>query len=92
GNDGNGNDERNGNNGNNNNGNEEQGDNMGGAYIAREYTYKEFLNCQPFNFKGTKGAVGLARWFEKMESMFHIKISRANLVVSQNGSRGRGPS
>nr|GEW42676.1 reverse transcriptase domain-containing protein [Tanacetum cinerariifolium] len=32
----------------------------------------QFLNYQPFNFNGTKGAVGLARWFEKMESVFHI--------------------
>ncbi|GKA87283.1 hypothetical protein Tco_0808994 [Tanacetum coccineum] len=34
--------------------------------------YKEFLNCQPLNFKRTEGAVGLAHWFEKMESVFHI--------------------
>ncbi|GKB34344.1 hypothetical protein Tco_0879286 [Tanacetum coccineum] len=73
GNGGNGNGGRNGNNGNNNNGNGDQGDNTEGAKIvAREYTYKEFLNCQPFNFKGTKGAVGLARWFKKVESVFHI--------------------
>ncbi|GKC79288.1 hypothetical protein Tco_1130062, partial [Tanacetum coccineum] len=41
-------------------------------HTARWCTYKEFLNCQPLNFKGTKGAVGLAHWFEKMESVFHI--------------------
>ncbi|GJX12299.1 reverse transcriptase domain-containing protein [Tanacetum coccineum] len=35
-------------------------------------TYKEFLNCQPLNFKGTEGAVGLAHWFEKMKSVFRI--------------------
>nr|GEV59871.1 hypothetical protein [Tanacetum cinerariifolium] len=28
---------------------------------ARECTYKEFLNCQPLNFKGTEGVVGLTR-------------------------------
>ncbi|GKE29850.1 reverse transcriptase domain-containing protein [Tanacetum coccineum] len=28
--------------------------------------------CQPLNFKGTEGVVGLTRWFEKMETMFHI--------------------
>nr|GEU94195.1 transposon Ty3-I Gag-Pol polyprotein [Tanacetum cinerariifolium] len=28
--------------------------------------------CQPLNFKGTKGVVGLTRWFEKMETTFHI--------------------
>ncbi|GJR38700.1 hypothetical protein Tco_1214384 [Tanacetum coccineum] len=41
-------------------------------HTARVCTYKEFLNCQPLNFKGTKGAVGLAYWFEKMKYVFHI--------------------
>ncbi|GKB86399.1 hypothetical protein Tco_0958671, partial [Tanacetum coccineum] len=41
-------------------------------HTVRMCTYKEFLNCQPLNFKGTEGAVGLAHWFEKMESVFHI--------------------
>ncbi|GJW89885.1 putative reverse transcriptase domain-containing protein [Tanacetum coccineum] len=39
---------------------------------ARVCTYKDFLNCQPLNFKGTKGVVGLTQWFEKMESVFYI--------------------
>ncbi|GJT46804.1 reverse transcriptase domain-containing protein [Tanacetum coccineum] len=29
--------------------------------IARNCSYKEFMNCQPFNFKGREGAVGLIR-------------------------------
>nr|GEU31307.1 copia protein [Tanacetum cinerariifolium] len=37
---------------------------------ARKCSYKEFMICQPFNFKGTKGAVGLIRWFEHTESVF----------------------
>ncbi|GJY44550.1 putative reverse transcriptase domain-containing protein [Tanacetum coccineum] len=36
--------------------------------VARECTYPDFLKCQPLNFKGTEGVVGLTRWFEKMES------------------------
>ncbi|GJR18389.1 hypothetical protein Tco_0966916 [Tanacetum coccineum] len=28
--------------------------------------------CQPLNFKGAEGVVGLTRWIEKMESVFHI--------------------
>ncbi|GKF69007.1 hypothetical protein Tco_0198686, partial [Tanacetum coccineum] len=32
--------------------------------VARKCSYKEFMNCQPFNFKGTEGVVGLNRWFE----------------------------
>ncbi|GKD51626.1 putative reverse transcriptase domain-containing protein, partial [Tanacetum coccineum] len=38
----------------------------------RECTYKDFLNCKPFTFKGTKGVVVLSQWFKKMESVFHI--------------------
>ncbi|GJX91118.1 hypothetical protein Tco_0344444 [Tanacetum coccineum] len=58
---------------NNGNGNENGNDNGNGSHdsgsgggrtsnIARVCTYKEFLNCQPLNFKGTEGAIGLAYW------------------------------
>ncbi|GKA10360.1 putative reverse transcriptase domain-containing protein [Tanacetum coccineum] len=30
------------------------------------------MKCQPLNFKGTEGVVGLNQWLEKMESVFHI--------------------
>nr|GFA56281.1 hypothetical protein [Tanacetum cinerariifolium] len=30
------------------------------------------MKCQPLNFKGTEGVVGLSQWVEKMESVFHI--------------------
>ncbi|GJU29123.1 putative reverse transcriptase domain-containing protein [Tanacetum coccineum] len=30
------------------------------------------MKCQPLNFKGTEGVVGLTRWIEKMESIFNI--------------------
>ncbi|GJY91684.1 reverse transcriptase domain-containing protein [Tanacetum coccineum] len=39
------------------------------ALVARQCSYKEFMSCQPINFKGT-GAVGLIRWFERTESVF----------------------
>ncbi|GKB84708.1 reverse transcriptase domain-containing protein [Tanacetum coccineum] len=39
---------------------------------TRECTYSDFLKCQPFNFKGTEGVVGLTQWFKKMEFVFHI--------------------
>ncbi|GJU41317.1 putative reverse transcriptase domain-containing protein [Tanacetum coccineum] len=32
--------------------------------VARECTYPDFLKCQPLNFKGTEGVVGLTQWFE----------------------------
>ncbi|GJW83680.1 reverse transcriptase domain-containing protein [Tanacetum coccineum] len=44
------------------------------APVARQCSYKEFKSCQPFNFKGTKGAISLIRWFERTESVF----SRSN--------------
>ncbi|GKC23313.1 putative reverse transcriptase domain-containing protein [Tanacetum coccineum] len=30
------------------------------------------MKCQPLNFKGIEGVVVLIRWFEKMETVFHI--------------------
>ncbi|GJS76150.1 reverse transcriptase domain-containing protein [Tanacetum coccineum] len=38
--------------------------------VARKCSYKEFMSCQPFNFKGTEGAVGLICWFERTKSVF----------------------
>nr|GEU99767.1 reverse transcriptase domain-containing protein [Tanacetum cinerariifolium] len=35
-------------------------------------SYSDFMKCQPLNFKATEGVVDLSRWFEKMESIFHI--------------------
>nr|GEV37020.1 hypothetical protein [Tanacetum cinerariifolium] len=47
--------------------------NAGGVVpVARECTYKDFVKCQPLNFKGAEGAVGSTRWFEKIEIVFHI--------------------
>ncbi|GJU34886.1 putative reverse transcriptase domain-containing protein [Tanacetum coccineum] len=57
-------------NGNGNGG--EYGYNFRGFMPARECTYQDFLKCQPLNFNGTEGVVGLTRWFEKMETVFHI--------------------
>ncbi|GKD06404.1 putative reverse transcriptase domain-containing protein [Tanacetum coccineum] len=39
---------------------------------ARLCYYADFMKCQPLNFKGTEGVVGLTRWIEKMESVFNI--------------------
>nr|GEU66495.1 reverse transcriptase domain-containing protein [Tanacetum cinerariifolium] len=39
---------------------------------VRACSYSDFMKCQPLNFRGTEGVVGLSRWFEKMESLFHI--------------------
>ncbi|GJW39377.1 hypothetical protein Tco_0065222 [Tanacetum coccineum] len=65
----------NGNHANNNGDRNQNGGNEGAkrdAPVVRVCTYKDFLNCKPHNFSGTEGLVGLARWFEKMESTIGI--------------------
>ncbi|GJW33803.1 putative reverse transcriptase domain-containing protein [Tanacetum coccineum] len=64
----NGNGNRGGNDNGNNNGNgggngyENHNVNFGGFMpVARECTYQDVLKCQPFNFKGAEGVVGLTR-------------------------------
>ncbi|GJW46764.1 putative reverse transcriptase domain-containing protein [Tanacetum coccineum] len=61
----------NGGNGNGRNGNPNE-NNRHARPIAQECTYQDFMKWQPLNFKGTEGVVGLIRWFEKMETVFHI--------------------
>ncbi|KAJ9557119.1 hypothetical protein OSB04_011733 [Centaurea solstitialis] len=38
----------------------------------RDCTYKSFRSCNPKEFHGTEGAVGLLAWIEGMESVLHI--------------------
>nr|GEU57587.1 retrovirus-related Pol polyprotein from transposon TNT 1-94 [Tanacetum cinerariifolium] len=44
------------------------------SHTARVCTYKDFLNCQPLNFKGTEGVIGLTQWFEKIESVYTVEF------------------
>ncbi|GJW54149.1 hypothetical protein Tco_0098234 [Tanacetum coccineum] len=46
------------------------------APVSRKCNYKEFMSCQPINFKGSEGVVGLIHWFERTESVF----SRSNCI------------
>ncbi|GJR83370.1 putative reverse transcriptase domain-containing protein [Tanacetum coccineum] len=48
------------------------GDNRRNVQTARPCFYADFMKCQPLNFKGNEGVVGLTRWIEKMESVFNI--------------------
>ncbi|GKD20437.1 hypothetical protein Tco_1222140, partial [Tanacetum coccineum] len=48
------------------------GDNRRNVQTTRPCFYADFMKCQPLNFKGNKGVVGLIRWIEKMESVFNI--------------------
>nr|GFA79051.1 putative reverse transcriptase domain-containing protein [Tanacetum cinerariifolium] len=43
------------------------------AHIARECSFATFMKCSPTQFHGTEGAVGLVRWFKKMENTFKIR-------------------
>nr|GEV79695.1 hypothetical protein [Tanacetum cinerariifolium] len=40
------------------------------APVTNICSYKEFMSCQPFNFKGSEGGIRLIRWFERTESIF----------------------
>nr|GEW66628.1 putative zinc finger, CCHC-type, retrotransposon Gag domain protein [Tanacetum cinerariifolium] len=42
------------------------------APMARECSYIGFMKCGPTQFHGNEGAVGLVRWFKKMENNFEI--------------------
>ncbi|GJZ36473.1 putative reverse transcriptase domain-containing protein [Tanacetum coccineum] len=48
------------------------GDNRRNVQTTRPCFYTDFMKCQPLNFKGNKGVVGLTRWIENMESVFNI--------------------
>nr|GFA46194.1 putative reverse transcriptase domain-containing protein [Tanacetum cinerariifolium] len=39
---------------------------------TQKCTYKDYLNCGPLKFKGTKGVIGLTQWFERTESVSSI--------------------
>ncbi|GJW59716.1 hypothetical protein Tco_1233058 [Tanacetum coccineum] len=58
-----------------------------GTPVAKTGNYKEFISCQPFHFKGTEGAVGLIRWFERIESVFsHSRCAEENKVTFATGT------
>nr|GEV30532.1 reverse transcriptase domain-containing protein [Tanacetum cinerariifolium] len=47
-------------------------DNRRNVQTARPCFYTDFMKCQPLNFKGIEGVVGLTRWIEKMDLVFQI--------------------
>nr|GEW03027.1 putative reverse transcriptase domain-containing protein [Tanacetum cinerariifolium] len=58
-----------------------------GTPVAKTRNYKEFISCQPFYFNGTEGAVGLIRWFERIESVFsHSRCVEGNKVTFATGT------
>nr|GEX90558.1 retrotransposon protein, putative, Ty3-gypsy subclass [Tanacetum cinerariifolium] len=58
-----------------------------GTPVAKTGNYKEFIRCQPFYFNGTEGAVGLIRWFKRIEIVFsrssqglHVDLAKIKAV------------
>ncbi|GJR62409.1 reverse transcriptase domain-containing protein [Tanacetum coccineum] len=49
---------------------EEESEGLCNLYVS--VPTPDFMKCQPLNFKGTKGVVGLSQWLKKMELVFHI--------------------
>ncbi|KAJ9545153.1 hypothetical protein OSB04_024860 [Centaurea solstitialis] len=51
------------------------------AVTNHECTYKSFRSCNPKEFHGTEGSVGLLTWIESMECVLHIsKCTEGNKV------------
>nr|GEX46725.1 hypothetical protein [Tanacetum cinerariifolium] len=51
--------------------------------VAHECTYLDFLKCQPLNFKGTEGVVGLSQWgkIKKLETdMWELKTKGTDVI------------
>ncbi|GJY67722.1 hypothetical protein Tco_0470704 [Tanacetum coccineum] len=49
-----------------------QGDTSKTETTTRTCSYKEFCSCMQGNFNGTKGTVGLTRWFKKLKLVFRV--------------------
>nr|GEU41701.1 reverse transcriptase domain-containing protein [Tanacetum cinerariifolium] len=63
------------------------------ALVARKCSYKEFMSCQPFNFKGSEGTIGLIRWNHAKiicdEKDVHIPIDGETLIIRVDRSKTR---
>nr|GEZ58189.1 reverse transcriptase domain-containing protein [Tanacetum cinerariifolium] len=55
--------------------------------VVKRGNYKDFINCQPFYFSGTEGAVRLIRWFEQTELVFSCSnCAEENKVTFATGT------
>nr|GEX04277.1 reverse transcriptase domain-containing protein [Tanacetum cinerariifolium] len=58
-----------------------------GTPVAKTRNYKEFISCQSFYFNDMEGAVGLIRWFKRIESVFsHSRCAEENKVTFATGT------
>ncbi|GJV19747.1 reverse transcriptase domain-containing protein [Tanacetum coccineum] len=73
----------------NGNGNDNGSHDSGGGgermpHTARVCTYKEFLNCRPFNFEVTEGAVGLAHWTVRYDAAYGMPWKTLMRMMTEN--------
>ncbi|GKE83312.1 reverse transcriptase domain-containing protein, partial [Tanacetum coccineum] len=93
---------RDGKNGNGGNGNPNE-NGRGDRTVARECTYQDFMKCQPLNFKGMEGVVGLIRLQDAVRianNLMDQKLkgyavknakNKRRLEVNQRDNRGQQP-
>ncbi|GJX91815.1 putative reverse transcriptase domain-containing protein [Tanacetum coccineum] len=71
------------------------------AHIARKCSYKEFMSCQPINFKDSEGAVGLICCIEgnvtaskpqTLEEAINIAQRNNQIITNHNRTEDRKPS
>ncbi|GJY91488.1 hypothetical protein Tco_0506684 [Tanacetum coccineum] len=74
-------DDDNGNEGNGNRGNYNGDGNRNGGNGGTRRNAPVAKACQPRNFSSTEGVVDLAKWFEKIESVFRISNCPSNSQV-----------
>ncbi|GKC48471.1 hypothetical protein Tco_1071216 [Tanacetum coccineum] len=60
------------------------GDNRRNVQTARPCFYADFMKCQPLNFKGTEGVVGLTRCCFDLGKINKLEIELWNLKVKGN--------
>ncbi|GJU50390.1 hypothetical protein Tco_1219945 [Tanacetum coccineum] len=49
------------------------GDNQRNVQTTRPCFYVDFIKCQPLNFKGNEGVVGLTRWIERRKQIIQYQ-------------------
>ncbi|GJS66073.1 hypothetical protein Tco_0680637 [Tanacetum coccineum] len=79
---------RNGKNRNGGNGNPNE-NGRGDRPVARECTYQDFMKCQPLNFKGTEGVVGLIKLQDAVRITNNLMDQKLKGYVVKNAENKR---
>nr|GEU56823.1 putative reverse transcriptase domain-containing protein [Tanacetum cinerariifolium] len=56
--------------------------------VARECTYTNFLKCQPLNFKGTEGVIGLTQWIVKHDVAYARRWKTLKKMMTDKYAQG----